>query len=86
MKDNKLNTLDNITELFPKDFTEEQIAKAKTLFYKQFSLKLHQYYGAKCRLFQWRLYMVLIGSTFGTLQEFLRFPLPFATITMLRLV
>lgn len=47
MKDNKLNTLDNITELFPKDFTEEQIAKAKTLFYKQFSLKLHQYYGGK---------------------------------------
>ena len=50
MKDNKLNTLDNITELFPKDFTEEQIAKAKTLFYKQFSLKLHQYYGGKMQI------------------------------------
>ena len=40
-------TLDNIEELFPKDFTEEQKAKAKTLFYKRMSIAAHQFYGGK---------------------------------------
>jgi len=44
---NSTITLDHIEELFPKDFTEEQKAKAKTLFYKQLSISAHQYYGGK---------------------------------------
>ena len=40
-------TLDNIEELFPKDFTEEQKAKAKTLFYKKLSIAAHQFYSGK---------------------------------------
>lgn len=44
---NSTITLDHIEELFPKNFTEEQKAKAKTLFYKQLSIAAHQYYGGK---------------------------------------
>lgn len=44
---NSTITLDHIEELFPKDFTEEQKAKAKTLFYKQLSLAAHEFYGGK---------------------------------------
>ena len=40
-------TLDNIEDLFPKEFTEEQKAKAKTLFYKRMSIAAHQFYGGK---------------------------------------
>lgn len=43
----KTLTLDNIEELFPAEFTEEQKAKAKTLFYKRMSLAAHRYYGGK---------------------------------------
>lgn len=43
----KTLTLDNIEELFPTDFTEEQKAKAKTLFYKKMSIAAHKYYGGK---------------------------------------
>lgn len=45
MKD--LLSLNHITDLFPSEFTEEQIAKAKTLFYKQLAIKTHRIYGGK---------------------------------------
>lgn len=47
MENQKFINLDNITDLLPKDFTEEQIAKAKTLFYKEMALKMHEFYGGK---------------------------------------
>ncbi|MBW6499535.1 MAG: NADP-dependent malic enzyme [Bacteroidales bacterium] len=44
----KLNlTLDNLDEMFPEDFTQEQKAKAKTLFYKELALKAHKFYNGK---------------------------------------
>ncbi|MCQ2284437.1 MAG: NADP-dependent malic enzyme [Bacteroidales bacterium] len=43
----KTLTLDNIEKLFPADFTEEQKAKAKTLFYKKMAIAAHTYYGGK---------------------------------------
>ena len=39
--------LSNIDECFPADFTEEQKAKAKTLFYKTLAEKAHGFYGGK---------------------------------------
>jgi len=39
--------LSNIDECFPKDFTEEQKAKAKTVFYKTLAEKAHGFYGGK---------------------------------------
>ena len=47
MKNQNLINLDTITDLLPKDFTEEQIARAKTLFYKEMAPKMHQFYGGK---------------------------------------
>ncbi len=47
MEKSKIITLENIESLFPKDFTDEQVARAKTMFYKQFSYKMHQHYGGK---------------------------------------
>lgn len=43
----KISCLEDIISLFPNDLTEEQIAKAKTLFYKQLALEAHQFYGGK---------------------------------------
>jgi malate dehydrogenase (oxaloacetate-decarboxylating) len=44
----KINlTLDNLNEAFPKNFTEEQIARAKTLFLKQLALVSHKFYRGK---------------------------------------
>jgi malate dehydrogenase (oxaloacetate-decarboxylating) len=44
----KLNlTLDNLDAMFPDDFTQEQKAKAKTLFYKELALKAHKFYNGK---------------------------------------
>ncbi len=40
-------SLDRLDELFPPDFTPEQIAKAKTLFLKRLSLSAHRFYGGK---------------------------------------
>jgi malate dehydrogenase (oxaloacetate-decarboxylating) len=40
-------TLSNIGECFPSDFTEEQKAKAKTLFYKRLAEVAHEFYGGK---------------------------------------
>ncbi len=40
-------TLDNLNEAFPKNFTEEQIARAKTLFLKQLALVSHKFYRGK---------------------------------------
>lgn len=40
-------TLDNLNEVFPEDFTQEQIAKAKTLFLKRLAEKSHKFYGGK---------------------------------------
>ncbi len=42
-----ITNLDHIEELFPADFTEEQKAKAKTLFYKKMSIAAHRFYGGK---------------------------------------
>lgn len=40
-------TLQDLDTLFPADFTEEQKAKAKTLFLKNLSLEAHRFYGGK---------------------------------------
>ena len=40
-------SLDNLNEVFPDDFTQEQIAKAKTLFLKRLAEKAHKLYGGK---------------------------------------
>ncbi len=39
--------LDNLKELFPKDFTNEQVAKAQTLFLKNLAIHAHTFYGGK---------------------------------------
>ncbi|WP_304226513.1 NADP-dependent malic enzyme, partial [Gracilinema caldarium] len=39
--------LADLDKLFPADFTEEQKAKAKTLFLKNLSLEAHRFYGGK---------------------------------------
>ena len=45
---NKINlSLSNLEELFPKHYSEEQIANAKTLFYKKLAFVAHQFYGGK---------------------------------------
>ena len=38
-------TLENLDKVFPADFSQEQIAKGKTLFLKKLSEKAHQFYG-----------------------------------------
>ena len=40
-------SLTNLDELFPEDFSQEQIAKAKTIFLKELSLSAHKFYGGK---------------------------------------
>jgi malate dehydrogenase (oxaloacetate-decarboxylating) len=40
-------SLKNINELFPPDFTEEQKAQVKTLFFKNLSAEAHRFYGGK---------------------------------------
>jgi len=40
-------SLSNLNELFPDDFSQEQIAKAKTVFLKELSLAAHKFYGGK---------------------------------------
>ena len=40
-------SLSNLDELFPDDFTDEQIAKAKTTFLKELSYSTHKFYGGK---------------------------------------
>lgn len=40
-------SLKDLDSLFPADFTEEQKAKAKTLFLKNLSLQAHHFYGGK---------------------------------------
>jgi len=42
-----LTSLESITDLFPKTFSEAQLAQAKTLFYKKMALKMHAFYGGK---------------------------------------
>ncbi len=39
--------LTNLKEIFPSDFSEEQVAKAQTIFLKELSLLAHQFYGGK---------------------------------------
>ena len=46
MDNNKL-TLQNLDTLFPADFSEEKLAKAKTVFLKKLSELSHRYYGGK---------------------------------------
>jgi malate dehydrogenase (oxaloacetate-decarboxylating) len=40
-------TLDNLEELIPEDFTQEQKAKVKTLFYKELAVRAHRFYNGK---------------------------------------
>ena len=40
-------TLKDLTGLFPDDFTEEQIAKAKTVFLKALAYRMHKFYRGK---------------------------------------
>jgi len=40
-------SLSNLNSLFPEDFSQEQIAKAKTVFLKELSLTTHKFYGGK---------------------------------------
>ncbi len=40
-------TLENLDEMFPSNFTQEQIAKAKTLFLKRMAEKAHGFYEGK---------------------------------------
>ncbi len=46
MEEIKLD-LSNLDNVFPDDFTEEQLASAKTLFLKRLAEKAHHYYGGK---------------------------------------
>jgi malate dehydrogenase (oxaloacetate-decarboxylating) len=39
--------LENLTEFFPKSFTQEQIAKTKTLFFKKLAEEAHRFYQGK---------------------------------------
>lgn len=39
--------LDNLEEVFPEEFTQEQIARAKTIFLKRLAEKTHAFYGGK---------------------------------------
>jgi len=45
-KDLKI-TLENLDEVFPENFSQEQIAKAKTMFLKKLSENAHRFYGGK---------------------------------------
>jgi malate dehydrogenase (oxaloacetate-decarboxylating) len=40
-------TLNNLGDLFPDDFSEEQIAKAKTVFLKELAYRMHKFYRGK---------------------------------------
>ena len=40
-------SLSNLDELFPENFSQEQIAKAKTVFLKELSYTTHKFYGGK---------------------------------------
>jgi len=40
-------TLKDLNDLFPEDFTQEQLAKAKTAFLKEMALLAHKFYGGK---------------------------------------
>ena len=42
-----LPDLSNLEQMFPADFTPEQKAQAKTIFYKNLALVAHRYYGGK---------------------------------------
>lgn len=42
--------LSNLKDAFPKDFTQEQIAKAQTLFLKNLAVTAHRYYGGKIEI------------------------------------
>jgi malate dehydrogenase (oxaloacetate-decarboxylating) len=42
--------LDNLDTAFPKDFTQDQIAKGKTLFLKKLSVEAHKFYNGKIQI------------------------------------
>ncbi len=51
-KENTMNiTLDNIKDLFPSDFSADEKAKAQTMFFKELSLLMHEFYGGKMQTF-----------------------------------
>jgi malate dehydrogenase (oxaloacetate-decarboxylating) len=43
-------SLDNLNEVFPDNFTQEQIAKAKTLFLKKLAGEAHRFYAGKIQI------------------------------------
>lgn len=40
-------SLDNLDKLFPSFYSQEQISKAKTIFFKELSYEMHKFYGGK---------------------------------------
>mgnify|MGYP000932210944 CR=1 FL=1 len=42
--------LSNLEAMFPKDFTPDQVAKAKTAFYKKLAFLAHSFYGGKIQI------------------------------------
>ncbi|MFC2137351.1 NADP-dependent malic enzyme [Bacteroidota bacterium] len=50
-KDKKIDlNLGNLNDVFPDDFTPEQLAKAKTLFLKELAEQAHKFYGGKIQV------------------------------------
>ncbi len=45
--DQSVIKLENLNDLFPKNFTQEQLAKGKTVFLKELSKRAHAFYGGK---------------------------------------
>lgn len=58
-------SLDNLNEAFPDDFTQEQVAMAKTLFLKKLAESAHKFYGGKFRRSQRRPFRALTGLMSG---------------------
>ncbi len=50
MNNKNLINLDNLESLLPKDFTNEEMAKAKTLLLKKLSYDFHLFYGGKIQM------------------------------------
>lgn len=40
-------SMSNLDEMFPTNFTQEQIAKGKTVFLKELAFLAHKFYGGK---------------------------------------
>ena len=43
-------TLEDVDQLFPASFTEEQLSKAKTIFFKKLAELSHKFYNGKIQI------------------------------------